>query len=54
MPPIFIAAMSTIVKLWKDLRWPSTDTWRKKMWSIYTMEYYSAIRKNECLPLIPT
>ena len=43
---MFIAAMSTIAKLWKEPRCPSTDDWIKKM-SIYTMEYYSAIRKNE-------
>ena len=44
--PMFIAALSRIVKLWKDPRCPSTDDWLKKLWSIYTMEYYSAIRKN--------
>ena len=42
-----IAGMSTIAKLWKELRCPSTDKWIKKMWSIYTMEYCSAIRKDE-------
>ena len=45
--PMFIAALSTIAKLWKEPRCPSTDEWIKKMWSIYTMEYYSAIRKND-------
>jgi len=45
--PIFIAAMSAIAKLWKEPRCLSTDEWIKKMWSIYTMEYYSAIRKDE-------
>lgn len=45
---MLIAAMSTIVKLWKGPRCPSTDEWIKTMWSIYTMEYYSAIRKDEC------
>ena len=43
--PMFIAAMSTIAKLWKGLRCPSTDELIKKMSSIYTMEHYSAIRK---------
>ena len=43
---MFIAAMSTIAKLWKEPRCPPTDKWIKKMWSTYTMEYYSAIRKN--------
>ena len=42
-----IAALSTIPKSWKEARCPSTDDWIKKMWSIYTMEYYSAIRKND-------
>ena len=45
--PMFIAALSTIAKLWKEPRCPSTDEWIKKIWSIYTMEYYSAIRKND-------
>ena len=40
--PVFIAT-----KLWKEPRCPSTDEWIKKMWSIYTMEYYSAIRKDD-------
>ena len=48
--PMFIAAMSTIAKLWKELRYPSKDEWIKKMSSTYTMEYYSAIRKDEYLP----
>ena len=43
--PMFIAAMSTIAKLWKEPRCPSTDEWIK-MWSIYTMEYYSTIGRN--------
>ena len=44
---MFIAAMCTIAKLWKELRGFSTDDWIKKMWSTYTMEYSSAIRKND-------
>ena len=43
--PMFIATMSTIAKLWKEPRCPSTNEWIKKMWYIYTMEYYSAIKK---------
>ena len=43
---MFIAAMSTTAKLWKEPRCPSTDEWIKKMWYIYTMEYYAAIKKN--------
>ena len=37
--PTFIAALSTIAKLWKEPKCPSTDEWIKKMWFIYTMEY---------------
>ena len=44
---MFIAAMPTIAKLWKEPRCLSTDEWMKKIWSIYTMEYYSTIRKDE-------
>ena len=45
--PMFIAALSTIAKLWKEPKCPSTDEWIKKLWLIYTMEYYVAMRKNE-------
>ena len=45
--PMFIAAMSTIAKLWKEPRCPSKDEWIKKMWSMYTMEYYSAFRNDK-------
>ena len=48
--PVFIAAMSILAKLWKKPRCPSGDEWIKKMWSIYTMEYYSAIRRDEYPP----
>ena len=48
--PMFIAALSTIAKVWKKPKCPSMDEWIKKMWYIYTMEYYSAIKKNEILP----
>ena len=44
---IFTAALFTIAKTWKQPRCPSTDEWIKKMWYTYTMEYYSAIKKNE-------
>ena len=43
---MFIAAMSTIAKSRKEPRCPATDDWIKKLWSIYTMEYYSALKKN--------
>ena len=48
--PMFIIALFTIVKMWKQPNCPPTDEWIKKMWCIYTMEYYSAIKKNEILP----
>jgi hypothetical protein len=44
--PIFIAALFTIAKLWKKPNHPNTDEWIKKMWYLYTMEYYSAVKKN--------
>ena len=45
--PMFIAALFTTAKAWKQLKCPSSDEWIKKMWHIYTMEYYSAIKGNE-------
>jgi hypothetical protein len=45
--PLFIAALFTIVKIWKQPRYPTTDGWIMKMRYIYTMEFYSAIRKND-------
>jgi hypothetical protein len=47
--PIFIAALFTIAKLWKQPRLPTIDEWIKKMWYLYTMEFYSATKKNEIL-----
>jgi hypothetical protein len=47
--PMFIAALFTIAKLWKQPRCPTTDKWIKKMWYLYIMEFYSVIRKNEIL-----
>ena len=44
--PLFIAALFTIPGTWKQPRCPSTDEWIKKLWYIYTLEYYSAIKKN--------
>jgi len=43
---MFIAALCTISKMWKQLKCPSTDEWIKKMWYIYTVEYYSAMKKS--------
>ena len=44
--PVFIAALFTIVRTLKQPRCPLEDEWIRKLWSIYTMEYYSAIKKN--------
>ena len=46
VPPTFIAAMFIIARTWKQHRCPSADEWIRKLWYIYTMEYYSAIKKN--------
>jgi hypothetical protein len=51
--PIFISALFTIAKLWKQPRWPTTDEWIKKMWYLYTMEFYAAMKKNEILSSRP-
>ena len=44
--PLFIAALFTIARTWKQPRCTSTDEWIKKLYYIYTMEYYSAIKRN--------
>ena len=44
--PMFISALFIIVRTWKQARCPSADEWIKKQWYIYTMEYYSAIKKS--------
>jgi hypothetical protein len=46
---MFIATLFTIAKLRKQPRCPTTDEWIKKMWYLYTMEFYSAVKKNEML-----
>ena len=48
--PMFITARSTIAKVWKEPKRPLMDEWIKKMWYIYTIEYYLTIKKNEILP----
>ena len=44
--PMFIAALFTIARTWKQPRCPLANEWIRKLWYIYTMEYYSAIKKN--------
>ena len=52
--PMFIAALFTIPKTRKQPKCPSTEEWIKNMWYIRTMEYYSAIKKNEIMPFVAT
>jgi hypothetical protein len=49
---MFIAALFIISRSWKEPRCPSTEEWIQKMWSIYTMEYYSAIKNNEFMKFL--
>ena len=52
--PMFIAALFAITKTWKQPKCPSTEEWIKKLWYIYTMEYYSAIKRNEITAFLAT
>ena len=47
--PMFIAALFTIGKCWKQPKYPSVNEWIKKLWNIYTMEYYAVERKKQLL-----
>ena len=51
---MFIAALVTVAKTWKQPKCPSTDEWIKKKWYISTMEYYLAIKMNEIIPFAAT
>ena len=51
---MFIAALFTIAKTWKQPKCPSTEEWIKKMWYIYPKEYHAAIRKKEMMPRAAT
>ena len=47
---MFIIALFTIAKTWKQSKYPSTNEWNKRMWYMYTMKYYSAIKKKKIMP----
>ena len=51
---MFTATLFTIARTWEQPKCPLTEEWIKKMWHIYTMEYYSAIKKNEIMPYVAT
>ena len=51
---MFIVPLFTVANMWKQRKCPSTEEWIKKMWYIYTMEYYSAIKKNKIMPFAAT
>jgi hypothetical protein len=52
--PMYIAALFTIVKIWNQLKCPSTDEWARKIWYLQVMEHYSTIRRDEILSFMAT
>ena len=50
--PMFITALFTIAKTWKQSKCPRTEEWIKQMWYTHTVEYYSAIKKNEIMSFV--
>ena len=52
--PVFIAALLTIAKTWKQPKCPLTEDWIKKIWYVYTVGYCSAIKKNAIMPFAAT
>uniref|UniRef100_A0A8D1Q0D5 Uncharacterized protein n=1 Tax=Sus scrofa TaxID=9823 RepID=A0A8D1Q0D5_PIG len=51
---MFVAALFTTAKTWKQPKCPSTDDWIRRRWYRYTMEYYSSIKKNKIMPFLAT
>ena len=51
---MFIAALFTVAKTWKQYKCPPSEDWIKNMWDIYTIDYYSAIKKNKIMPFAAT
>jgi hypothetical protein len=49
---MFIEALFIIARSWEEPRYPSTEEWVQKMWYVYTMEYYSAIKNNEFMKFL--
>ena len=50
--PMFITVIFTMAKTWKQPKCPSVDEWIKELWYLYTMEYYTAVKKKEFLPFV--